>query len=128
MQLISIATIGTVNGGIEMRDALILEESSRIVVVKVEANADFLTCVYCELGIDVVFAILPVATVVIRKIGDGGEGVGEMPLVRCAMHLIVGLCENELVVFGAVNEDARESGRVVRTGGIVCTKHAHTHC
>ena len=53
-----------------MGRALILEISPRIVVVEVEAYPEAFVGVYGKFGIDVVFAVLLVAAVVVAQISE----------------------------------------------------------
>ena len=79
-----------------MADALVLIITTGIGIVEIKAKSQFLTGVDGELGIQMVLAVLLVATVVVRQVGNGRQRAREVPFVGLLVHLVVGVQESEL--------------------------------
>ena len=104
-----------------MRCALVGEIAQSVMVVEVEAHTEFLAGIDTKLGMQVVFAVLLVATLVVADVGKGRQGVEKQELVRLYRRKGVGLCEIELADMGTVNEDTAHTGCIVVAGGIILT-------
>ena len=60
-----------------------------------------------------------VAAAIVAHVGDGRQGVGEVKLIGLAVHVAIGLREDELPVSVTVHEDAVLASGIVVAGGVV---------
>ena len=104
-----------------MGEALVTEIATRIGIVEVETHVQTLTGIHGKLGIDMVLTIDLVAAVVVEDTGIGRQGVHEVPRLRAFLHEAIGLCEDEVVGSGTIDEDTAQTGGVVTSRGIVFT-------
>ena len=96
---------------VEVGGGLVLVISSTVDVVDAEAHAGILVDVDGKLGVEVVLAVVAVATLMVGDVGDGLVGVSEMEGADGGQEEVVGLRKDEVVHLGAQGEDLCLSGR-----------------
>ena len=103
-------------------------------IVELEAEAQALTCIYRKECFEVVFTIGMVTAGVVRQIGNGGEGVGEMEVLNGCHEISVWVSEQEVgITEFSVNEDtvqawgAETSQCVVFSTQSCCEDTVHIH-
>ena len=119
MQLILIAPITCIEGSTEMTHTLILVVTAGISIVHVEAYAQTFADINSEFGVEMVFTILFVATVIVGEVGDRGEGLREMTFIGGLHHLVINIKEPKLRLLPAVYEDAVLACGIVCANGII---------
>ena len=113
VHLVAVANVRREEGRAEAGVVVIVVIAQGIMVVQVKAYAEALVDVDAKLGIDMVLAVLLVATRLIIDARIGRKGVNEQELVGLLDGKAVRLDEKELAGQRPVYEDARLACRVV---------------
>ena len=102
-----------------MRNALVAEVTSGIIVGQLEADTQTLVHIYGEPRVEPVFTVLLITAVVVCQVGERREGVGKQKLVRFHHKERVGVGEDKRAALFAVDEDTVLAGGVVVADGVV---------
>ena len=82
-----------------------MEIATAVGVVQVEANANALACIDCKFRLEMVFASLLVAAIVVTQIGDRRQRIGKVPLVGLSQNLVIRLRKDEWRSLRPIDED-----------------------
>ena len=119
VHLIPVANVRAEEGSVEMRYTLVTEIAPCVIVSQVEAESEPFVGIHGKLGIEAVFAVLLVATVVVGDASIGRERIHEEEFVRLLEEETVRVGKDERTALPAVYEDTVLSGCIVVAEGIV---------
>ena len=86
VHLVAVTTIRTEQRCTEVRDVLILVVASAVVIVKVEAKSQALVGIDGKFGVNMVFTVLLVATVVVADVGIGRQRIQKVKGIIAAQE------------------------------------------
>ena len=96
-----------------MRDVLILVVAAAVVIVKVEAKSQALVGIDGKFGVNMVFTVLLVATVVVADVGIGRQRIQKVKVLRLFAHIVIAVDKEESADSRTVYEDAAQSRCIV---------------
>ena len=111
MCLIAIAHITAPHGVVEVGRTLICLESASVDIVELESNTYAFAGINGKKSLEVILAIGAVAAVVIDKIGDGRQSIGEMELIGPSDEEVIRVSKHKITVRTPVGEYAVDAGR-----------------
>ena len=124
VHLVSVPYIRGIQRSPEVRVGLVLVVTSGIVIVQVKAHSQLLACIDTEFGIDMVFTVLLVTTVVIADVGIGRQRVQVQEVLRFLGGIVIGIRKDKLAEGFPVYEDTVQSRGIVVTDGVIFSKHS----
>ena len=104
MSLITVAQIAAIHGIINVRRRLTIVVTTTVQVIKLEACAQSLSHVYAKKRLEMVLTVDSVPAIVVSKIADRREGIGEKEMFYGRNHEVVWVGKDELFVLLAVNK------------------------